>query len=86
MSSLCERECIERAGRCAEMPLRQMQVDCGDLEVSMAEQYLDSAQIGAGFKKMCSEAMSQECADECACSLGRPVQRRSGRPSRGPWW
>ena len=54
-----ERECIERAGRCAEMPLRQMQVDCGDLEVSMAEQYLDSAQIGAGFKKMCSEAMSQ---------------------------
>jgi hypothetical protein len=41
------------------MPLGQMQVDCGDLEVSMAEQYLDSAKIGAGFKKMCSEAMSQ---------------------------
>jgi hypothetical protein len=41
------------------MPLGQMQVDGSDLEVSMAEQYLDGAQIGAGFKQMCGEAMSQ---------------------------
>src|ERR1017187_5726882 len=41
------------------MPLGQMQVDCGDFEISMAEQYLNSAQVGAGFKKGGSEAMSQ---------------------------
>jgi hypothetical protein len=40
------------------MPLGQMQVDGSDFEVSMAEQYLDGAQIGAGFKKMRGEAMS----------------------------
>ena len=53
-----EREGIERAGGRAEMPLGQMQVDGSDFEVSMAEQDLDGAQIGAGFKKMCGEAMS----------------------------
>ena len=41
------------------MPLGQMQVDGSDFEVSMAEQYLDGAQVGAGFEKMCGEAMSQ---------------------------
>ena len=53
------RECIERAGRCAEMPLGQMQVDGGDLEVAMAEQDLNGAQVGAGFKKMGRETMAQ---------------------------
>jgi hypothetical protein len=28
----------------------------GDLEVSMAKQYLDGAQVGADFEKMCGEA------------------------------
>ena len=54
-----EGECIERAGGRAEMPLGQVQVDCGDFEISMAEQYLNSAQVGAGFKKVGREAMSQ---------------------------
>jgi len=40
------------------MPLGQMQVDRGDLEVAMAQQYLNGAQIGAGFKKMSRETMS----------------------------
>jgi hypothetical protein len=35
-----------------------MQVDGGDLEVSMSEQDLDGAQVGAGFEKVCGEAMS----------------------------
>ncbi len=38
-----EREGIERAGGCAEMPLREMQIDGRDLEVTMAEQYLNGA-------------------------------------------
>ena len=53
-----ERESIKRAGGRAEMPLGQMQVDGSDLEVSMTEQYLDGAQVGAGFKKMCGEAVT----------------------------
>src|SRR5580658_5851136 len=36
-----------------------MQVDRSYFEVSMAEQDLDGAQVGAGFKKMCGEAMTQ---------------------------
>ena len=40
------------------MPLGQMQIDGRYFEVSMAEQYLDGTQVGAGFKKMCGEAMS----------------------------
>ena len=53
-----KREGIERAGGCAEMPLGKMQVDGGDLEVSMSEQDLDRAQVCAGFKKVCREAVS----------------------------
>ena len=45
-----EREGIERAGGRAEMPLGQMQVDGGYFEVAVAEQYLDGAQVGAGFE------------------------------------
>src|SRR6202453_2398353 len=36
-----------------------MQVDRSYFEVSMAEQDLNGAQVGAGFKKMCGEAMTQ---------------------------
>ena len=41
------------------MPLGQMQVDCGDLEIAMTEQDLNRAQVGAGFKKMRGETVSK---------------------------
>jgi hypothetical protein len=41
------------------MPLGEMQVDGSDCEVAMAEQYLDGARVGAGFEKVCGEAMPQ---------------------------
>jgi hypothetical protein len=41
------------------MPLREMQVDGSDLEVTMAKQDLDGAQISAGFEQVCGETMSQ---------------------------
>jgi hypothetical protein len=41
------------------MPLGQMQIDGRYFEVAMAEQYLNRAQVGAGFKQMCGETMSQ---------------------------
>ena len=53
-----ERECIERAGGCAQMPLRQMQIDGCYFEVAVAEQYLNRSQVGAGFKQVCREAMA----------------------------
>jgi hypothetical protein len=36
-----------------------MQVESGIADLGMAEQYLDSAQVGAGFKHMCREAVTQ---------------------------
>jgi hypothetical protein len=40
------------------MPLGQMQVNGGDLEIAMTEQDLDGAQVGAGFEKVCGEAVT----------------------------
>ena len=54
-----EGERIERAGGRAQMPLRKMQVNRRYFEVSMAEQDLNGAQVGASFEKVCGEAMSQ---------------------------
>ena len=54
-----ERERIERAGGGAEMSLGQMQINRSYFEVAMTEQYLDGAQVRAGFEKVCGEAMSQ---------------------------
>jgi hypothetical protein len=41
------------------MPLGQMQIDGRYFEVTMTEQYLDRAQVGAGFEKMCGEAVAK---------------------------
>jgi hypothetical protein len=41
------------------MPLGEMQVDRSYFEVSMAEQDLDGAQVGAGFEKMGRETVTQ---------------------------
>ena len=53
-----EGERIERAGGRAQMPLRKMQVNRRYFEVSMAEQDLNGAQVGASFEKVCGEAMA----------------------------
>jgi len=46
------------------MPLGQMQIDGRYFEVAMTEQYLDGTQVGAGFEKVCGEAMSTIPAPE----------------------
>src|ERR1019366_8661084 len=64
------------------MPLRQMQVDGRYFEIAMAEQDLNRAQVGAGLKKMCGEAVPQ------SVRMDVPVIRRatsswlSTRPAR----
>src|SRR5271163_455948 len=56
------------------MPLGEMQVDSGDLEVAMAEQDLYRAQVRAGFEKVCGETMPQGVGMNApvieACALG----------------
>ena len=49
---------VQRTGGCAEMPLGEMQIDRGLLQVTMAEQHLNGAQVGSGFEQMCGEAMA----------------------------
>src|SRR5271170_6740938 len=56
------------------MPLGEMQIDGSYFEVAMTEQYLDRAQVGAGFKKVCGEAMAQGVRMDAlvreACAFG----------------
>ena len=56
------------------MSLREMQVDGSDLEVAMAEQDLNGAQVGAGFEKVCGETMPQSVGMDVsvveACAFG----------------
>lgn len=56
------------------MPLGQVQVDGSDLKVSMTKQDLNGAQVGAGFEKVCGEAMSQGVGMDApvieACAFG----------------
>src|ERR1035438_7738441 len=69
-----EGERIKRTGGRAEMPLGQVQVDGSDLEVAMAEQDLNGAQVGAGFEKVCGETMPQGVGMDApvieACAFG----------------
>ena len=67
------------------MPLGQMQVDGSDLEVPVSEQYLNSAQVGTGFKKVGRKTMAQSVGMNAPCCRGRRVQQRSDKRSRGPW-
>ena len=56
------------------MPLRKMQVNRRYFEVSMAEQDLNGAQVGAGFKKVGREAVAQSVRMNApvieACAFG----------------
>jgi hypothetical protein len=59
------------------MPLGQMQVDGSDLQVPVSEQYLNGAQISAGFKKVSRETMAQSVGVNApvveSCALSRDL-------------
>src|SRR5580692_4040997 len=52
-----EGERVERACGSFEMPLRQMQVATGRLQIGVAQQKLNGTQVSAGFEQVRSEAM-----------------------------
>ena len=54
-----ECKLIERACRCAEMLLREVEINGGLFEVTMPEQNLDGAQIGTRFEQVGREAVAQ---------------------------
>ena len=41
------------------MPLGEMQIDRRLFKVSMSEQHLDGAQVGAGLQQVCGKAVAQ---------------------------
>jgi hypothetical protein len=54
-----KRESVQRTGGCAEMPLREMQIDRGLFQVAMAEQHLDGSQVGSRFEQVGGKTMTQ---------------------------
>src|SRR5277367_2762614 len=73
-----EGERVERACGSSEMPLRQMQVAAGRLQIGMAQQELNGTQVGAGFEQVRSEAVPQGMRVDtfiqsraCGCLLHR---------------
>ena len=76
-SLLGECEGIERAGGCAEMALGQVEVNGRYFKIAMAEQYLDSAQVGDGFKKVSRETVAQSMGVNASavesCALSRDL-------------
>ena len=59
LSFSSDRECIQRTAGGAEMPPGEMQIDRRLLKVTMTQQHLDGAQVGAGFEQMSGKAVAQ---------------------------
>ena len=49
---------FQRVGDLLEMPLRKVQILRGGLEILMAKQQLDGAQVGAGFEQVRGPAVT----------------------------
>ena len=80
--------------RLGEMPVGQMQIDRGRVEVLVPHQYLNGAQVDAGLEKMGREAVAQRVnattAFEAGAAfgrveniLGRAAQHGAGAPAVG---
>ena len=73
------------------MPLGEMQIDRRLFKVSMSEQHLDGAQVGAGLEQVCGKAVAQSVRVDMlvrkAGSFGGVTERvdksswRNGKPS-----
>ena len=63
-----------------------MQVDGSDLEVAMAEQDLNGAQVGAGFEKVCGETMAQGVRMNVPVVEAGAFSSNLAGSSIGPWW
>jgi hypothetical protein len=50
---------FERVCRGLQVAPREMQVNCGCLQIRMTEHHLDASQVGAGFEKVGGKAVAQ---------------------------
>ena len=75
---------VQRVGHGVQVPTREMQIDDGVFELHVAEQQLDGAQVGAGFKQMRRVRVAQYVrltrVSESA-RASRPTDRHPRRPS-----
>src|SRR6204780_5942390 len=53
------RQGIQGAGGSAQMPLRHMDINGGLLQIAVAEENLDGAQVGAGLQQMGGKAVTK---------------------------
>ena len=63
-----------------------MQVDGSDLEVAMAEQYLNGAQVGSGFEQVCGETMPQGVRMDVPVPKSGAFGGDLAGSTIGPWW
>ncbi len=68
------------------MPLRKMEVDGRLLEIAMAEQHLDGAQVGAGFEQVGGEAVAKRVRMDALVIQAGALGGCAGRRTRRPWW
>ena len=75
---------IQRIGDGLQMPLRQVEVEDRVLELHVAQQQLNRAQVGAGFQEMCGVRMAQQMRRHALPqpgALGGDDDTRPRRPS-----
>ena len=67
-------------GRFAEMPLRDMDINGGLLQIAVAEQNLNGAQVGAGLQQMGGKAVTKDMQMKRFANPGAPGGRTAGVP------
>src|ERR1700756_4233500 len=75
-----QREAVQRVRDCLQVSLRQMQILSGSLQVTMTEQNLDGAQVGAAFQQMCRPAMTQRVRSNAFAEPSMASRFLAGEP------
>src|ERR1035441_4592030 len=71
---------FERTGNRLQMAAGQMQVESGIADLGMAEQYLNGAQVGAGFQHVCREAVAKQMRRHALLDAGALASLVYGLP------
>src|ERR1039458_3359533 len=75
-----ELQFLDRVGHLVQVMLGQMQIPGRYFQILMAEQKLDGAQVGAGFKQVCSPAVANQVRCHLLTDAGPPGSFGAGTP------
>src|SRR5450631_1768765 len=78
----CNRERVERVGDRIHMPPGEVQIDAGVIDRSMAEQYLDGAQVCTCFMQVSRVAVAQSVRRNVLLDPGSSRCPLAGKPDR----